>query len=320
MKNKMWLIVVISGIAFISLFSFVFLLNLYLDHSHPYEYNYYYHKIFNGIDLKRRTLDKSNEYSRFRNYEFVQYTNSLYTSSKQESLNMLYSFLDSGEDSVGIYCDNNYKGCIGDMHDHIYRKDKLIIGSLYGFVHPYNDYLSLYMSCDRETGFIELKAKHEYTKEKIDEVNKKVDEIYSKLVNPNDSNRNNIKRIHDYLIDNIVYEKSEDDTDKDYNNAYGALINGKAVCGGYTDAMYLFLEKMGIESVRIANSTHIWNAVKLDGKWYHLDVTWDDARYTTGETFTSYQFFLIDSKTLAGMNVKEHDFDHSIYKEIVNID
>lgn len=65
------------------------------------------------------------------------------------------------------------------------------------------------------------------------------------------------------------------------HSAYGALVEGDAVCDGYSKAYQYILRKMGIES-HIATGTgkggaHAWNLVKLDGKWYYTDVTWDDA-------------------------------------------
>ena len=34
--------------------------------------------------------------------------------------------------------------------------------------------------------------------------------------------------------------------------------------------------KLGIQSQRMTGNGHEWNAVKLDGTWYQVDVTWDD--------------------------------------------
>lgn len=62
--------------------------------------------------------------------------------------------------------------------------------------------------------------------------------------------------------------------------AYGALVNKSAVCQGYTLAYRALLDRCGIQS-DFANSdemNHVWNMVRLDGKYYHVDVTWDDSR------------------------------------------
>ncbi len=85
-----------------------------------------------------------------------------------------------------------------------------------------------------------------------------------------------------YLHDRLVAA-----TEYDFNyrtnafNAYGALVDGSAVCEGYARAMQLLLHKSGLECL-LVNGTlddegHMWNIVKLDGQWYHLDPTLNDS-------------------------------------------
>lgn len=79
--------------------------------------------------------------------------------------------------------------------------------------------------------------------------------------------------VHDYLVVNFEY-----DTDLVVNDAYTFFKSGKGVCQSYTLAFMAVLKKLGIE-VSYADSNpmnHIWNVIKIDGKWYHVDVTWDD--------------------------------------------
>lgn len=63
--------------------------------------------------------------------------------------------------------------------------------------------------------------------------------------------------------------------------AYSALVRRKAVCEGYAMAYRLLLNAVGIVSdVSIDRSgKHIWNYVRIHGRWYHVDVTWDDPVY-----------------------------------------
>lgn len=61
---------------------------------------------------------------------------------------------------------------------------------------------------------------------------------------------------------------------------YGLLINGKAVCEGYARTMQLLLSYADMEC-RLMNgeaggTVHMWNLVRVDGNWYHLDPTWND--------------------------------------------
>ncbi len=292
---------------------------------YPYEYNYYYNKIINHFDERTITINETNNYTRNINFNYVQNTNNFYPNNRQELLNIFYTFLNSGTNEFTFYCSKEYTDCTKDMSDLIYDEEKNILGFIYEFNHPYNDFKTISASTNKDTGKITLKITHKYTQEEIDAINQKVDELYDALVDPNDSDYNNILRIHNYLIENIEYDKvkrdfikKESDIDSEYksNSAYGALLQNKAICSGYTDALVLFLEKMNIENYRVATKTHIWNAIKLDDSWYHIDLTWDDAKYTNGKTFTSYKYFLISTEELLKINFENHNFNQEIYSEL----
>ncbi len=58
-----------------------------------------------------------------------------------------------------------------------------------------------------------------------------------------------------------------------------ALVNGQTVCAGYAHAFQYMMQKMGIPCafvVGYAGEKHAWNVLELDGKYYAMDVTWDD--------------------------------------------
>lgn len=112
--------------------------------------------------------------------------------------------------------------------------------------------------------------------------------------------------IHDYIINVCKYEDSEQASD-----AYGCLIEKKAVCSGFSRAAMLLLKKSGIETVLVGGVgtsetqgqiSHMWNIVRIDGSYYHLDVTWDNPG--NDESISHLYFNLSDS---------EIAYDHSDY-------
>lgn len=115
--------------------------------------------------------------------------------------------------------------------------------------------------------------------------------------------------IHDYLVSNIKYE----DGDGAIYNAYDALINGTAVCNGYTECFKTFMDMLGIECIAISgtakNELHIWNLVKLDGEWYQVDVTWDDP--VNGDDSVEHAYFNITSDSIS----VDHIWDSSLYPD-----
>ena len=102
-------------------------------------------------------------------------------------------------------------------------------------------------------------------------------------LDPNMSEFDRELYIHDYIIKNCKYKKSK--KSNNHYNAYGCLVEQKAVCEGYNKAFGLLLSYAGVYSTSVSgtdktdgNVNHVWSAVQLDGDWYHTDVTWDDTK------------------------------------------
>lgn len=105
--------------------------------------------------------------------------------------------------------------------------------------------------------------------------------------------------LHDYLVTHCEY--SEDTTQEpqsDIYRAYGALVDGDAVCNGYAEAMQLLLMCVGVNTQFVIGTAdgidHAWNLVELDGNWYHVDTTWDDPLPDQGENVLHPYFNVTD--------------------------
>ncbi len=87
---------------------------------------------------------------------------------------------------------------------------------------------------------------------------------------------------------------------------YGALVEQKSVCEGYTMAYSYMLDKLGIPNYNCETKCgkHVWNIVKLYGKYYHVDVTWDDVDGAYGEV--KHENFLCSN---ADFGHQEYEFD-----------
>lgn len=93
--------------------------------------------------------------------------------------------------------------------------------------------------------------------------------------------------LHDEVAARCTYdtEAAENDSDAVPNayTAYGALVEGKAVCEGYAKALHLLLNKKSIPSTLVTgvskenDESHMWNLVTVNGENYHVDPTWDDS-------------------------------------------
>lgn len=86
--------------------------------------------------------------------------------------------------------------------------------------------------------------------------------------------------IHDYLASQYEYDtrSPESDTDPCHYDAYSLIVDGRAVCQGYSLAYLYFMKRLGIPCSTVPSDEmhHMWNQVQIDGEWYHVDVTQDD--------------------------------------------
>lgn len=132
--------------------------------------------------------------------------------------------------------------------------------------------------------------------------------------------------IHDRLCDNTAYNESGG---KHIYSAYGALVEGVAVCEGYSRAMQLICEEVGIPCIIVYGSGHMWNLINPGDSWYNLDVTWDD-----GDDILHTYFNLTDTEigidhtaaptyTASGIDASESEecynfFDFSCQSNLLN--
>lgn len=132
--------------------------------------------------------------------------------------------------------------------------------------------------------------------------------------------KNIIKIIHDYIIKNTKYDKERSDHNiikYQSNTAMGVFFEGYGICSGYADAMAIFLNYYDIPNFKVASENHVWNAVFIEGKWLHLDLTWDDPIVSTGEDIIDDSYFLITTEQLKKLEDSQHHFDENVYQELV---
>lgn len=114
--------------------------------------------------------------------------------------------------------------------------------------------------------------------------------------------------LHDWLASHCIYSMNSSSP----YTAYGALVEGGAVCEGYAKAMQLLLQRAGIRSFLMTGKVetggeiggHMWNVVTIGGENYHLDVTWDASRSEEG--LIQHAYFNLSDTQISG---DHFDFD-----------
>ncbi len=156
----------------------------------------------------------------------------------------------------------------------------------------------------------------------INEFNSKVEQI-AERADTYASDYEKAKYVHDYLVQNAFYatEKLEE-AQKTFHDseceliysAYGCVVQGESVCAGYAKAFQVIMQEMDIDCSYVTgyanNGRHAWNCVELDGKYYLVDVTWDDPVGNSGE-YICYDYFCItDSQMSIDHTADESEFSY----------
>ena len=77
--------------------------------------------------------------------------------------------------------------------------------------------------------------------------------------------------LHDWTLDQLEYDHG-----LNWCSAESGLTRHQGTCESYQRIYSKLLDAADIANGRITGNGHTWNAVKIDGKWCQMDLTWDD--------------------------------------------
>ena len=157
------------------------------------------------------------------------------------------------------------------------------------------------------------------SKEQVESAIAQIEQVKNQILqNATGDTYQDIKMVHDYLVDSISYDSS---LSKPYiYNIYGALVEKLCVCEGYARSMKYLLDSLDIPcTIVIGKGTnsegktenHAWNYVKIEGKWYAIDATWDDPVIIGNGTLSQsskYRYFLKGSNEMAKDHTPSNTF------------
>ena len=187
---------------------------------------------------------------------------------------------------------------------------------------------SIYTNNLSKSATMVINFHYEYSKEYMEKMKKasedKSEEIISKIIKIEMTEREKELAIHNYIVNNSKYDLrlfSGNMPNESYLD-YGVLINGVGVCDSYAKAMYRLLNTAGIECIYVAGDAddgneiipHAWNIVKIEGKLYHLDATWDDPIASDGRDILSFDYFNVSDNIIS----KDHIWDREKYPKCLD--
>ncbi len=130
------------------------------------------------------------------------------------------------------------------------------------------------------------------------------------------------RALYEWVTANAVYDQDHYDKlgrmDPDSHNPYGLFKNGKAICVGFATTFQLLMDMAGVECVTVVGASrdcvadHAWNMVRLDGKWYCADPTWDVEKVPE-----DWDYFNVPSDWMA---LTDHQWDYETVPEATATD
>ena len=206
----------------------------------------------------------------------------------------------NGQEELGKYYQSAIEAYTYDNPDVFYLSPNKMYLNIETTTKGQNKTYNVYINNGEEANYLNEEFSN---KQYINLALEKIEAIRKQIIhNKTGNDYEDIKMVHDYLVENIEYDTSLQE--KNIYNIYGALINGKCVCEGYARAFKYLLDGLGIESTMVIgkginssgqSENHAWNYVKLENNWYAVDCTWDDPVIIGGGYIgnsSKYRYFL----------------------------
>lgn len=234
------------------------------------------------ISTYNELIKDGNDYSMKKDYEYVHIVEKI---DCNDWKNTLYTIADTGLYYDIAICSTKFD------------EKKSYINAINSFVHPFN-------MLDDDEDFI---GKRKFDSEAVNDLTSYVDSIYDKLHNENLSAEEIIKKFHNELISTKLLGEEHKATSifnqtKTYDSEFTAVI------------MKLFLDKLGIENKIVygLDENNVWNIVKINDEYLHLDVYYDNK--LSKDDVISYKYFLTDDSSINYLDSKNEEFDNSYHR------
>ena len=172
--------------------------------------------------------------------------------------------------------------------------------------HPWIFYVTGFSCrCVRGAETMQLIPVYMFEKKKIKEHQKALQGRVARLVRPAQSMGSDLEKelyIHDFICSSVTYDKLK----KSYSHEIiGPLQQGIGVCEGIAKVVKLLCDELGIPClIAVCDADpeqglkyrHACNVIRIQGKWYHLDATYDNSLGRYG--MKRFDYFNLEDKKI----------------------
>ena len=233
--------------------------------------------------------------------DFVTQTKLSNEQKEQYTKGWYYDKLDSIEKEIYVY----YANGVESIKEKIRVKIKTVASSdklqeatkeaieAYKYDYPETFYMGSQYSLSiinlGQSKLLEISPEYSETdinriKEKQNEMKTEINKV-SELLTDKMSDYQKELIVHDYLVKNIEYPKYNNIEliPQEMHTSYNALVKKQAVCDGISKAFAMIMKSQNIDCIiaigSLEGSPHAWNIIKIDGSYYHADITSDEINF-----------------------------------------
>ena len=269
---------------------------------------------YSNVQVDKYFYNQLDEKSRIIYRAFESNKEQMKTGTYQIELGTSFSDIlsqSNGQEKLGEYYQSAIEAYTYDNPEIFYLSPKKMYLNIETTTRGGTSTYNVYINSGNEANYL---VEEFNSKQAIDEAIAQIEQVKNQIIqNKTGNTYEDIKMVHDYLVDTISYDSSL--SKQNIYNIYGALVNRECVCEGYARAFKYLLDELDIPCVMVIGTAtnshgetenHAWNYVQLNGNWYAVDSTWDDPVVIGGGMASAesrYKYFLVGREVI--------DQDHS---------
>ena len=264
---------------------------------------------YDNVKVNKYFYNQLEEPSKTIYKAFTQNKENMKTGTYQIELGTSFSDIlkqENGQEELGRYYQSAIEAYTYDNPDVFYLNPKKMYLNIETTTRGKNVTYNVFINNGNEANYL---TDEFYSKEQIDNAIAEIENVKNQIISNKTGNvYEDMKMVHDYLVDNISYDSSI--SKPNIYNIYGALVNKECVCEGYARAYKYILDELNIPCILVIGTAtngegntenHAWNYVKLNNSWYAVDTTWDDPIIIGGGILnkkSKYRYFLKGKETM----------------------
>ena len=269
---------------------------------------------YSNVQVDKYFYNQLDEKSRIIYRAFESNKEQMKTGTYQIELGTSFSDIlsqSNGQEQLGEYYQSAIEAYTYDNPEIFYLSPKKMYLNIETTTRGGTSTYNVYINSGNEANYL---VEEFNSKQAIDEAIAQIEQVKNQIIqNKTGNTYEDIKMVHDYLVDTISYDSSL--SKQNIYNIYGALVSRECVCEGYARAFKYLLDELDIPCVMVIGTAtnshgetenHAWNYAQLNGNWYAVDSTWDDPVVIGGGTASAesrYKYFLVGREVI--------DQDHS---------